>query len=135
MKAEIRAKATSPGGWGQVGNAAAGPRYAKPVPAQSHGKGRRRCHCGCEGWSTHVGFANGVALTSGCELFVRRWVVSPAGAHRAILPPEPIVCACGQKLRTERGRAAHEAGWRHTRWIERAVAAEIDAIVIPEAPR
>lgn len=37
-------------------------------------KGRRKCHCGCGTRSTHIGTANGIALTSGCELFVRRWV-------------------------------------------------------------
>ena len=35
---------------------------------------RRRCRCGCGGATTHVGGANGMALTSGCELSMRRWV-------------------------------------------------------------
>lgn len=35
---------------------------------------RRRCSCGCNGRATHTGFANGVALVSACEFFIRRWV-------------------------------------------------------------
>jgi hypothetical protein len=35
---------------------------------------RRKCHCGCGGRITHVGGANAIALMSGCELSVRRWV-------------------------------------------------------------
>lgn len=40
-------------------------------------KGRhKKCHCGCKGFQTHTGFANGLALTSGCEWKVRKWVNS-----------------------------------------------------------
>lgn len=35
---------------------------------------RRKCRCGCGGRVTHVGTANGVALMSGCEWTVRKWV-------------------------------------------------------------
>lgn len=35
---------------------------------------RRKCRCGCGGRATHIGGANGIALTSGCELKIRRWV-------------------------------------------------------------
>ena len=35
---------------------------------------RRKCYCGCGGRATHVGGANGIALTGGCELSMRRWV-------------------------------------------------------------
>ena len=35
---------------------------------------RRRCNCGCGGAASWTGGANGVALMSGCELSVRRWV-------------------------------------------------------------
>lgn len=34
---------------------------------------RRRCAC-CNRRSTHVGLGDGVALMSGCEMTVRRWV-------------------------------------------------------------
>ncbi len=37
-------------------------------------KGRRRCCCGCGKMSTHTGRANGIAMTAGCEWFVRIWV-------------------------------------------------------------
>lgn len=39
---------------------------------------RRRCRCGCDGRATHVGGANGIALTSGCEWSVRRWARAAA---------------------------------------------------------
>jgi len=35
---------------------------------------RTRCSCGCKGISTHIGTGQGAGMTSGCELFVRRWV-------------------------------------------------------------
>lgn len=35
---------------------------------------RRRCPCGCGTRATHTGLGDGLALTSGCELSVRRWV-------------------------------------------------------------
>lgn len=35
---------------------------------------RRKCHCGCGGPKTHIGGCNALALTSGCELSMRRWV-------------------------------------------------------------
>ena len=33
-----------------------------------------KCNCGCGMPKTHTGFANGVSLTSGCEMSMRRWV-------------------------------------------------------------
>ena len=35
---------------------------------------RRRCRCGCQKRATHVGMGDGLALTDGCELSIRRWV-------------------------------------------------------------
>ena len=32
------------------------------------------CTCGCKNKVTHLGMANGVALTSGCEISVMRWI-------------------------------------------------------------
>jgi len=58
-------------GWGQHASAAAHVRYCEPIEGR---KGRRRCRCGCGRASTHYGRANGVTLTGGCELRVRRWV-------------------------------------------------------------
>ena len=59
-------------GWGEVGSSATNIRYIEPRQKR---QGRPpKCHCGCKGAKTSVGFANGVALMSGCELSVRRWV-------------------------------------------------------------
>ena len=56
--------------WGQVGSSSEHVRYMEPVRPQS----RRRCHCGCGARATHRGMANGVCLTTACELAIRRWV-------------------------------------------------------------
>jgi len=45
-------------------------RYMEPVEAKS----RRRCSCGCKQRATHRGMANGMCLTTACELGIRRWV-------------------------------------------------------------
>ncbi len=58
-------------GWGQVGGLPHHIRYVEPLPKRP---GRKpKCHCGCNGPKTHRGMANGVCLTSGCELAMRRW--------------------------------------------------------------
>lgn len=36
-------------------------------------RSRRRCSC-CGARATHIGLGDGVALMSGCEMSVRRWV-------------------------------------------------------------
>jgi hypothetical protein len=77
IRDETRARLASPGRWGEEGNAAAGPRHVAEAPDR-----RRRCSCGCKGRTTHVGYANGCAMTSGCELYVRRWVRDPREAAR-----------------------------------------------------
>lgn len=66
-----RARLASTGGWGEVGNAS-DPRHVEPLSPRL--RNRARCFCGCGGKVTHAGKANGVALTSGCELSMRRWV-------------------------------------------------------------
>lgn len=59
-------------GWGQVGGLAEHILYMEVRPKR---RGRQpKCHCGCGTPKTHTGFANGVCLTSGCELSMRRWV-------------------------------------------------------------
>ena len=57
-------------GWGQVANSRTDVRYSQPVKPTS----RRRCTCGCERRATHLGMANGIGMTSGCELAIARWV-------------------------------------------------------------
>ena len=51
--------------WGSVN----GHRAMIRTPSAS----RRRCSC-CGKRATHVGLGDGVALMSGCEMRVRRWV-------------------------------------------------------------
>lgn len=57
-------------GWGQFASSSENVRYAEPLPRTS----RKRCHCGCGQRKTHAGMANGMCLTSACELAIRRWV-------------------------------------------------------------
>ncbi|VVO40394.1 hypothetical protein PS712_05800 [Pseudomonas fluorescens] len=57
-------------GWGQVGGLPEHIRYMEALVPKS----RKLCHCGCRSRKSHVGKSNGVALMSGCELVVRRWV-------------------------------------------------------------
>jgi len=57
-------------GWGQVSSATEHLRYAQPVRSTS----RRRCHCGCGQRATQLGMANGIGLTTGCELAIASWV-------------------------------------------------------------
>ncbi len=65
----VRAHINGQTGWGVVASAATHRRYAVQAPDR-----RRKCSCGCGGRLTHYGHANGLALTGGCELRVRRWV-------------------------------------------------------------
>ena len=70
--AEIRAALQGgTAGWGQVGSATENVRYKMALPKI---KSRRSCHCGCGGKATHLGMANGVGLTRGCEMSMQRWV-------------------------------------------------------------
>lgn len=56
--------------WGRVGGLPEHIRYMEVLTPKS----RKLCHCGCHTRKSHVGKSNGVALMSGCELIVRRWV-------------------------------------------------------------
>lgn len=56
-----------------------GRRSMKSMPSTS----RRKCGCGCRARATHLGLGDGVALTHGCELSVRRWIRDGARASRA----------------------------------------------------
>lgn len=56
--------------WGEIGSSERHVRYALPqLP-----KKRRKCSCGCGQRAIHRGLANGMCLTDGCELRIRRWV-------------------------------------------------------------
>jgi hypothetical protein len=65
--------------WGQWSSAESHVRYSQSAPPKS----RRRCLCGCKRGATHLGMANGVALMSGCELVVARWVRGSSTTRRA----------------------------------------------------
>lgn len=70
-QARVAAMRGGTDGWGQLGSSADDVRYAEPVVDP---RSRRLCTCGCKRRSTHKGMANGVCLTSGCELSMARWV-------------------------------------------------------------
>lgn len=70
-------------GWGQVASAREHVRYSQPVRSTS----RRRCCCGCGQRATLMGMANGMALATGCELAIARWVKT--GSMRAIRSKQP----------------------------------------------
>lgn len=71
--------ATVPAGGPAWGSATDHARtYAPLLPKHR----RRSCYCGCGGNATHSGLANGVALRSGCEWSIRRWVQDQdSGGH------------------------------------------------------
>ena len=55
--------------YGQYGSSTEHTRYIEPVDTRS----RKRCTCGCKQRATYRGMANGVCLSVGCELSMRRW--------------------------------------------------------------
>lgn len=61
-----------PEGWGRWGSASEHQRYMEEIPVLPGRK--RRCGYGCGKPSTHMGMANGLCLTSGCEWHMRIWV-------------------------------------------------------------
>lgn len=75
-------KAAMTGGtseWGTRASCVEHVRYCEPIYSRS----RRRCYCGCGKRASHVGKANGIALSSGCEMAMKRWVVDPFWKQRA----------------------------------------------------
>ena len=99
-------KAAMTGGtaaWGQHGSAQDHVRYIEPTENK-----RRRCLCGCRGARTHRGMANGICLTSGCELSMRRWVRDPYAdlrrkrATMAASTPTPATPPDAQKTKETR---------------------------------
>ena len=62
--------------WGQWGSIVHHALYVEPI-----GKSRRRnCLCGCRKRSTHRLMANGVCMSTGCELHMRRLARQGSGA-------------------------------------------------------
>jgi hypothetical protein len=64
-------------GWGVWADSSIHERYAMDAPNK-----RRRCSCGCGGPITHIGCCNGLAMMSGCEWRVRKWVQVQGAAPR-----------------------------------------------------
>lgn len=83
MSAETKARAASPGGWGRLGSAKDGPRYA----LRDSKRRRRICPFCRTNRCTHIGMANGVALCGGCELCIARWVEGGYEAFRHLDEP------------------------------------------------
>lgn len=71
-KERIRAALLGQEGWGEYGSSREHARYMDLLGPRF--RNRRRCSCGCGGKETHVGLANGLAMRSGCEWSIRRWV-------------------------------------------------------------
>lgn len=65
-------------GWGTIASADSNVRYSQPIS----GLRRSHCYCGCKGRVTHLGMANGISLTEGCEMYVARWVKDPRALRR-----------------------------------------------------
>jgi hypothetical protein len=81
---EVRARLEGGAEFGTWGSAMEHRRYVELIPGRY--RNRRKCHCGCGGKTSHAGMANGLCLTQGCELSMRRWVrdgpVNRRGAGR-----------------------------------------------------
>lgn len=67
-----RATAPSPRSVAAVGDAVNGYRSMKLLPGRF--RNRRKCYCGCGGKQSHGGYADGIAMTGGCEWSMRYWV-------------------------------------------------------------
>ena len=75
-RATRKARLTSPGGFGEVASADEHRRYVIPKPSLR--RGRRWCWVPtagveCRRRATHVGSANGLGMTEGCEWHMRQW--------------------------------------------------------------
>lgn len=80
---ELREWAKGNTSFGQYGSAVDHERYKQPVNPKSRG----RCWC-CKRRATHLGMANGVALITGCEILVTRWVKHGPGVTVSKRPSE-----------------------------------------------
>lgn len=86
---------SSPRSAAAVGDAVNGNRSMKLLPGRW--RNRRKCHCGCGGKQSHGGYADGIAMTGGCEWSMRYWVThgqlpvhcEQVVHHQADLDPDP----------------------------------------------
>jgi hypothetical protein len=58
--------------WGQRGSVTDHVLYMEQADPKA--KRWRMCRCGCRKRARYLAMANGVALASGCELKIRRWI-------------------------------------------------------------
>ncbi|OHU47279.1 hypothetical protein BKG82_26885 [Mycobacteroides chelonae] len=68
----LRTVASSSRSVAAVGDAVNGHRSIKLLPGRF--RNRRKCHCRCGGKQSHGGYADGIAMTAGCEWSMRYWV-------------------------------------------------------------
>lgn len=68
----LKAQAVGQPAWGVIADARTQQRYMKLLPGRY--RNRRKCPCKCGGKCSHGGYVNGLAMTMGCELSMRRWV-------------------------------------------------------------
>ena len=80
-RAQLRALARGQTGWGVSADASTHQRSMELLPSRR--RNRRKCHCGCGGKQSHGGYANGVAMTGGCEWSIRRWVKQGYPQHQS----------------------------------------------------
>jgi hypothetical protein len=98
---EVKARLTSPGDYGTHGSIEHPNRFAQLITGRG---GRAKCHCGCGKRKTHTGMANGVALMSGCEFAVARWVKDPVAYYRRRSPRlNPAAALVAALLKAEGG--------------------------------
>ena len=64
--------------WGQWGSTERHALYVEPRAP----KLRRMCRCGCRKRATHIAAANGMCMSMGCELSMRRFVKEMSEARR-----------------------------------------------------
>ena len=54
------------------------------IPTKVEPRRRRKCHCGCGKRETHTAVANGVAMSSGCEMSMWRWAQQMNRRYRGV---------------------------------------------------
>jgi hypothetical protein len=74
QQARIRAAAKGAAWGGRVASIEDHEVVVLPIHAHARWWHRKRCWCGCRQWDTHSAVANGLAMSSGCELAMRRLV-------------------------------------------------------------
>lgn len=71
LKAAMKDGTSSYGTWG---SATEHTLYVEALPPEYVNRHWRMCRCGCRKRARYAAKGNGVALASGCEFSMRRWV-------------------------------------------------------------